>query len=100
MIFREQYRRYSLIAIIICTGLILIVYLKSFWGGLLGAMAIYIMLRELMNSLTKKGMKPGLAAFILLISFVLCVLVPLSYALALAAGERKCQPREQSYSIP
>jgi predicted PurR-regulated permease PerM len=78
MTFKEQYRRYSLIAIIICIGLILIFYLKSFWGGLLGAMAIYIMLRGLMNTLTDKGMKPGLAAFILLTGFILCVLVPLS----------------------
>jgi predicted PurR-regulated permease PerM len=81
MNFKEQYCRYSLIAIIIGVGLILIIYLKSFWGGLLGARAIYIMLRGAMNTLIGKGMKPGLAAVILLTAFVLGVLVPLSLAI-------------------
>jgi predicted PurR-regulated permease PerM len=78
MNFKEQYQKYSLIAIIICIGLFVILQLSPFLSGLLGAMVIYIMLRKPMNYLAEKNIKPGLAAIILLVGFILCVLVPLS----------------------
>ncbi|KAA6329918.1 hypothetical protein EZS27_021320 [termite gut metagenome] len=79
MTFKERYQRYSLIAIVVCVGLVVIVKLGAFLGGLLGAMTMYIILRKSMYSLTEvRRMKSGLAAFILVIGFILCVLVPLS----------------------
>ncbi|KAA6346256.1 hypothetical protein EZS27_006227 [termite gut metagenome] len=79
MTFKERYQRYSLIAIVVCVGLVVIVKLGAFLGGLLGAMTMYIILRKSMHSLTEvRRMKSGLAAFILVIGFILCVLVPLS----------------------
>ncbi|KAA6348943.1 hypothetical protein EZS27_003654 [termite gut metagenome] len=79
MTFKTRYQRYSLIAIVVCVGLIVIVKLGAFLGGLLGAITMYIMLRKSMHYLTGvRRMKSGLAAFILLLGFILCVLVPLS----------------------
>lgn len=55
---KEQYWKYSLIAIIIGLGIILFRQIAPFMGGLLGALTIYILGRELFH-FKKKQAKVG-----------------------------------------
>ena len=50
--FKEQYWRYSLFVIILTLGIIIVVELKPYIGGVLGAAAIYVLLRRQMRYLT------------------------------------------------
>lgn len=81
MIVKEQYRKYSLITIILGLGLLLFLKMTPFMGGILGACTIYIMVRDQMLYLTqKKKIRKSVTAIILLIEAILCFLVPLSLA--------------------
>ena len=81
MSVKEQYRKYSLITIILGLGLLLFLKMTPFMGGILGAFTIYIMVREQMLYLTqKKKIRKSVTAIILLIEAILCFLVPLSLA--------------------
>ena len=81
MSVKEQYRKYSLITIILGLGLLLFLKMTPFMGGILGACTIYIMLRDQMLYLTqKKKIRKSVTAIILLIEAILCFLVPLSLA--------------------
>ena len=81
MSVKEQYRKYSLITIILGLGLLLFLKMTPFMGGLLGACTIYIMVRDQMLYLTqKKKIRKSVTAIILLIEAILCFLVPLSLA--------------------
>ena len=78
---KEQYRKYSLITIILGLGLLLFLKMTPFMGGILGACTIYIMVRDQMLYLTqKKKIRKSVTAIILLIEAILCFLVPLSLA--------------------
>lgn len=81
MSVEEQYRKYSLITIILGLGLLLFLKMTPFMGGILGACTIYIMVRDQMLYLTqKKKIRKSVTAIILLIEAILCFLVPLSLA--------------------
>ena len=81
MSVKEQYRKYSLITIILGLGLLLFLKMTPFTGGILGACTIYIMVRDQMLYLTqKKKIRKSVTAIILLIEAILCFLVPLSLA--------------------
>lgn len=81
MSVKEQYRKYSLITIILGLGLLLFLKMTLFMGGILGACTIYIMVRDQMLYLTqKKKIRKSVTAIILLIEAILCFLVPLSLA--------------------
>ena len=81
MSVKEQYRKYSLITIILGLGLLLFLKMTPFMGGILGACTIYIMVRDEMLYLTqKKKIRKSVTAIILLIEAILCFLVPLSLA--------------------
>ena len=81
MSVKEQYWKYSLIAIILGLGLILFLKMSPFMGGILGACTIYIMVRKQMLYLTqKKHVKKSITAILLLIEAIMCFLVPLSLA--------------------
>ena len=81
MSLKEQYWRFSLIAIIIVLGVILFVEFIPFLGGILGASTIYILVRKQMLYLTeKKHWNRSFVAFLLLLEAVLCFLIPLSLA--------------------
>ena len=54
MSVKEQYRKYSLITIILGLGLLLFLKMTPFMGGILGACTIYIMVRDQMLYLTQK----------------------------------------------
>lgn len=81
MSVKEQYRKYSLITIILGLGLLLFLKMTPFMGGILGACTIYIMVRDQMLYLTqKKKIRKSVTAIILLIEAILCFLVSLSLA--------------------
>lgn len=81
MSVKKQYRKYSLITIILGLGLLLFLKMTPFMGGILGACTIYIMVRDQMLYLTqKKKIRKSVTAIILLIEAILCFLVPLSLA--------------------
>lgn len=81
MSVKEQYRKYSLITIILGLGLLLFLKMTPFMGGILGACTIYIMVRDQILYLTqKKKIRKSVTAIILLIEAILCFLVPLSLA--------------------
>lgn len=81
MSVKEQYRKYSLITIILGLGPLLFLKMTPFMGGILGACTIYIMVRDQMLYLTqKKKIRKSVTAIILLIEAILCFLVPLSLA--------------------
>ena len=81
MSVKEQYRKYSLITIILGLGLLLFLKMTPFMGGILAACTIYIMVRDQMLYLTqKKKIRKSVTAIILLIEAILCFLVPLSLA--------------------
>lgn len=81
MSVKEQYRKYSLITIILGLRLLLFLKMTPFMGGILGACTIYIMVRDQMLYLTqKKKIRKSVTAIILLIEAILCFLVPLSLA--------------------
>lgn len=76
---KEQYWKYSLIAIIIGLGIILFRQIIPFLGGLLGALTIYILVRKQMIHLSeKRNMKRSLAAILITGEAILCLLVPLA----------------------
>ena len=76
MSVKEQYWRYSLIAIIIVLGIVLFQQITPFLGGLLGALTIYILVRKQMILLTtKRKMKRSTAALLITTE---AVLIPIS----------------------
>ena len=82
---KEKYWKYSLITIILGLGLILFRQITPFLGGLLGALTIYILVRNQMFYLSvKKKMKRSLAATIITAEAILCFLVPLALVVWLA----------------
>lgn len=79
MSFKEQYKKYSLIALVIILGITIFRESFPFMGGILGAMTIYILLRGQMKYLIeKRKIRKGFAASILLIETILFFLIPLS----------------------
>ena len=79
MSVKEQYWRYSLIAIILVLGIVLFQQITPFLGGLLGALTIYILVRKQMILLTtKRKMKRSTAALLITTEAVFFFLIPIS----------------------
>lgn len=68
---KEQYWRYSLFVIILVLGVLILIELMPYIGGLLGAMTIYVLLRQQMRYLTvHRKWRRSLAASLLLVEAV------------------------------
>ncbi|MEY8705931.1 AI-2E family transporter [Bacteroides faecichinchillae] len=77
MNIKEQYWKYSLIVIILLIGVIIFRQITPFLGGLLGALTIYILVRNQMIYLTEtRKMKRSLSAFLITLETALVFLVP------------------------
>ncbi len=77
--FKEQYWRYSLFVIILALGVVIVVELRPYIGGVLGAATIYVLLRKQMRYLTScRRWRRSLAASALLVEAVICFLIPFS----------------------
>lgn len=84
---REKYFRYSLIALIIFLGWLVISGLWSFANGVLGAFTLYVLVRKQMICLTeKRKMKNVGAAILILLEVFACVLVPIYFLVWLLVG--------------
>jgi len=79
MNIKIQYWKYSLIVIILLLGVIIFFELTPFLGGILGAITIYILLRNQMIFLvTRKHMRRSIMAMLILAETILLFLIPLS----------------------
>lgn len=79
MNLKEQYWKYSLIAIIILIGILIFQRITPFIGGLLGALTIYILVRKQMFHLTvKKKIKKSIGAMLITGEVIFVFLIPLS----------------------
>lgn len=79
MSYKEKYRLYTLVAIILLLGFILFDEFRPFMGGILGAFTIYILIRKQLFYLTeKKKWSNGLAAGLLLFEVIMLFLIPLT----------------------
>lgn len=95
---KEQYWKYSLIAIIIGLGIILFRQIAPFMGGLLGALTIYILVRKQMMYLSdKRKMKRSIAATLITAEAILCFLVPLAGGMAGCGQSSKHQSGPASH---
>ncbi|MDR1096519.1 MAG: AI-2E family transporter [Tannerella sp.] len=84
---KEKYFRYSLIALIIFLGWVVINGLWSFVNGLLGAFTLYVLVRRQMTYLTEKWkMKNVIAAILILLEVFACVLAPIYFLVWLLIG--------------
>ncbi len=79
MNFKEQYWKYSLIALILGIGAILFIKFIPFLSGILGASTIYILVRRQMFYLTgKRRIRRSFVALLMLAEAALCFLIPIS----------------------
>lgn len=78
MNFKEQYWRYSLIAIILFLGTIIFWKFTPFLGGLLGASTIYVLLRnQAFYLIENKHWRKWIMAVVLLLETILLCLIPI-----------------------
>jgi predicted PurR-regulated permease PerM len=84
---KEKYFRYSLVALIIFLGWLVISRLWPFINGLLGAFTLYVLVRGQMTRLTeKRKMKNVTAAILILLEVFACVLAPIYFLVWLLIG--------------
>ena len=84
---KDNYFRYSLIALILFLGWLIVSGLWTFVNGLLGAFTLYVLVRGQMNYLTeKRNMKSMLAAILILLEVTACVFVPLYFLIWMLVG--------------
>lgn len=78
---REKYFRYSLIALILILGYLIVSGLWTFVNGLFGAFTLYVLVRGQMKRLTtgKRKMKEVFAAILIILEIIACVFVPLYF---------------------
>lgn len=82
---KEKYWKYSLVAIIIGLGILIFREITPFIGGLLGALTIYILVRNQMAYLSdKRKMRRSIAATLITAEAILCFLAPLGLVVWLA----------------
>ncbi|SFS59756.1 AI-2E family transporter [Lutibacter maritimus] len=67
-----------LLLVIICIAGLLVFEIAPYLSGVLGAITIYVLLRKPMKKLVSKGWNPVLAAIVLLILSIVCILIPIS----------------------
>ncbi len=81
MSFKQNYWKFSLIAIVVLLGVILFYEFRPFLGGILGAFTIYALVRGQMIYLTeKRRWNASLVSLLLLFEVILIFLIPLSLA--------------------
>ena len=85
---KEQYWKYSLIVIILFMEVIIIRYISSFLGGLLGALTIFILVRGQMNHLVeKRKLKRSISALLITAETIFVFLIPLGLTVWMVANK-------------
>lgn len=102
MDLREQYWRYSLIAIVLFLGIVIFWKMTPFLGGVLGAATLYILLRGQAFYLTEcRKWRKWVMAVVLLIETLLFCLIPLALIVWLLINKLKAVNLEpQSLMVP
>ncbi|MDY7394968.1 AI-2E family transporter [Aureibaculum sp. 2210JD6-5] len=67
-----------LLLVIICIAALILFEMIPYLSGVLGAITVYVLLRKPMKKLVKKGWNPKLAAIVLLMLSVVCILLPVA----------------------
>jgi predicted PurR-regulated permease PerM len=80
MISQQVIRQIFTLLLIVALGLLLFKELLPYMTGLLGAITLYILFRDVMRSLVQKGWKPPLAALFLMLISLIVILIPLALA--------------------
>ena len=76
--FNDRIRQVILLGIILLIGLLLFNELKIFLPGLMGALTIYILTREIYFNLTiKRQWKKGLTALLMILGFLILIGLPI-----------------------
>lgn len=84
---KEKYFSYSLIALIIFLGWLIVSGLWSFVNGLLGAFTLYVLVRGQMTRLTeRRKMKNVTAAILIILEVFVCLLIPVYFIVWLLIG--------------
>lgn len=87
---KENYWKYSLIILIVFTGIVLFNEFRPFLTGLLGAFTMYVVLRKQMFYLVeKKKISQFLSALIVISEVVLCILIPMFLIVWMLLGKVK-----------
>lgn len=87
---KEKYWKYSLIIIIIFTGIVVFNQFRPFLTGLLGAFTMYVVLRKQMFYLVEqKKINQTAAAFLVLSEVILCILIPMFLIVWMLLGKIK-----------
>jgi len=85
---KEQYWKYTLIALLLLMGIVLFREYAPFLSGFLGASTVYVLVRKQMFHLTeKKKYRKSLSATLILIEVLLIFLIPCSFAVWLLIEE-------------
>ncbi|MDR1332538.1 MAG: AI-2E family transporter, partial [Tannerella sp.] len=85
---KEHYWKYSLIALILIIGCLIIAKLWTFVNGLLGAFTIFVLVRRQMIHLTNRfRMKKQLAASLILVEVAACIFVPIYFLVWVLLGK-------------
>ena len=75
---KEQYWKYSLVVILLLLGVVIFWEITPFLGGILGAMTVYILLRDQMIYLSgRHHMRRSIMAILILLETILIFLIPL-----------------------
>lgn len=100
MNFKEQYWRYSLIAIILFLGTIIFWKFTPFLGGLLGASTIYVLLRNQAFYLAEnKHWRKWIMAVVLLLETILFCLIPIGLIVWLLISKFKAINLDPQYLL-
>ena len=84
---KEQYQKYSLIALLIGLGVLLFRESWPFINGFLGAFTIYLLVRKQMIYLhEQKKIKKSMSAFLIILEVIVLVLIPLSLVVWMVVG--------------
>lgn len=87
---KENYWKFSLIILIVCTGIIVFNQFRPFLTGLLGAFTMYVLLRKQMFYLTElRKINKTAAAFLIISGVVLCILIPTFLTIWMLLGKIK-----------
>ncbi|MDR1406862.1 MAG: AI-2E family transporter [Tannerella sp.] len=85
---KEHYWKYSLIALILLLGGLVVAKLWTFVNGLLGAFTIFVIVRRQMIYFTEKlRMKRQIAASLVLVEVAACILVPIYFLVWILLGK-------------
>lgn len=87
MIKANVIRQLFVLLLIVLIGGLIFREMLPYFSGVLGAVTLYVLLKDFMHKLTKKGWPPNLAAGVLMLFSFLVILLPLSGAVLMLGNK-------------